>query len=150
MSKITVLLVAVLLGAVLTCVHAEIVNSDLALAKDSARNISLSEQISQLLDLFNTNRLSEHWPSITDMLSPNCSRDMEQYLQGLAEHAIWAMKSTFGHFLFECPTKLYLCWWIGTHHEYELQWLLNFVSHAYQPPAIYAFVSDDNCYSRQT
>lgn len=63
------------------------------LSRDSARNISLPEQISQMMDFFNANRLAENWSVITGLLSPNCSRDMEQYLQGLSDHAIWAMKS---------------------------------------------------------
>lgn len=77
------------------CANAEIVNSDLVLGKDSARNITLSEQMNQLLDLFNTNRLAESWLSISEMVTSNCSRDMEHYLQGLTDHAMWAMRSKF-------------------------------------------------------
>ena len=87
------LLVAV--SVILSAVHAEvIVNSDVIPQRDAPRNISLTEQIDQILDLFNTRRLADNWPSVSGMLSSNCSWNMEQYLQGLSQHAIWAMKST--------------------------------------------------------
>lgn len=81
--------------------NAEVVNSDLVLAQDTARNITLNEQISQILNLFSTSRLAENWNSVSEVMTRNCSRDMEQYLQGLAEHSIWALKSrSKQHFLF--------------------------------------------------
>lgn len=108
MSSQRSVLLVVMVTVLVAVVSAEIVNSDLALPKEISgpRNVSVSEQISQLLDLFNTNRLAENWFSISDMLSPNCSRDMEQYLQGLAEHAVWAMKSTCGPLI---ELMCYLC-----------------------------------------
>lgn len=89
----------VLVLSLCLCASATIVNSDLGVPRDNAGNISTSEQISQILDLFNTNRLAENWITISEVVSPNCSRDMESYLQGLTEHSRWAMKSKL-HLLF--------------------------------------------------
>lgn len=86
----------VLITALVACtaVNGEIVTSGLLdNEKESGRNITLSDQINQLLDLFSPHRLSESWLNIKDMLNTNCSRDVEHYLEGLSEHKLWAMKS---------------------------------------------------------
>lgn len=87
-------LLALVVMALAALSNAEIVTSEVVMPKENSRNISLSEPISQLLDLFSTTRLANNWSSINDMLSRNCSSDMELYLQGLSDHVIWAMKST--------------------------------------------------------
>lgn len=89
------LIVAVLLALLTNLSSAEIVNSDLVIPKDNGRNISLSDQMKVLLDYFNNQRLVDNWLTISEKLSPNCSLDMEHYLQGLSEHAMWALKSAF-------------------------------------------------------
>lgn len=88
---VAVVLVALCSSSLISVTGEIVVASDLT--RDSARNFSLPEQISQMMDFFNANRLAENWLTISDILSANCSRNMEQYLQGLADHAIWAMKS---------------------------------------------------------
>lgn len=134
-SQRSVLLV--MMTVLVAVVSAEIVNSDLALPKEISsgpRNVSVSEQISQLLDLFNTNRLAENWFSISDMLSPNCSRDMEQYLQGLAEHAVWAMKSTCGPLNKFMLVNVCNHWPLSTRMCFECYYYSMIVDHAYHPP----------------
>lgn len=58
-----------------------------------ARNLSLSHQITQMLDFFNVERVANSWVQINSQLSRNCSQDMEKYFQGLSDQQLWALKS---------------------------------------------------------
>lgn len=87
-------LVCMALG-VISFVCSEVVTNDDLIVDGGSRNFSLTEQITQRLDFFNVHRLAENWLVINDLLGPNCSRNMMQYLQGLQEHTAWAMKSKF-------------------------------------------------------
>lgn len=92
-----VAIILVVLVCQLPIANSEIVSSDTAAGTlGSVQNITLPEQINQMLDFFSARKLAENWMVISDVLTRNCSNDMESYLQGLSEHAIWAMKSEFG------------------------------------------------------
>lgn len=93
MGKGLVVVITALVALCTVSVNGEIVTSELNNDKENGRNVTLSDQINQLLDIFNPTRLSENWLNIKDMLSQNCSQDVEHYLNGLSDHKLWAMKS---------------------------------------------------------
>lgn len=50
-------------------------------------------RISNILDVFNIERIGTEWDAVSREISANCSTDMIEYLQGLQTSKIWAVKS---------------------------------------------------------
>jgi hypothetical protein len=60
----------------------------------SKSEISLNQTIN-LADLFDVQRIALVLKNVQLNLNQNCSRDMSEYLKGLKENKIWALKSEF-------------------------------------------------------
>lgn len=61
--------------------------------KDLVRNFYNLTRIEDLLDLFSMNEIGAQWKQIHDKVNPICARNMIEYLSGLEQRTIWAIKS---------------------------------------------------------
>lgn len=66
-------------------------NSSMAPVKDFDNLLLINE----LLDLFNLGSVGRQWSELSQRLTPNCSRDMTDYLYGLESRKLWAIKSKY-------------------------------------------------------
>lgn len=61
--------------------------------KDLVRNFYNLTRIEDLLDLYNINEIGAQWKQIHDKVNPICAQNMMEYLDGLEQRTIWAIKS---------------------------------------------------------
>lgn len=74
--------------------------SRINLSKDSlVRNYENLTRIEEILELFSVDVIGSQWTNIHKRLSTVCARNMMEYLSGLEQKEIWAIKS-----------KLFKCW----------------------------------------
>jgi hypothetical protein len=52
-------------------------------------------RINDLLSVFNIREIGLKWPQIHNRLSSECESDMTEYLDGLSQEVLWALKSEF-------------------------------------------------------
>lgn len=62
------------------------------------RNYENLTRIEEILELFSVDVIGSHWTQIHKRLSTVCARNMMEYLSGLEQKEIWAIKSK----LFKC------------------------------------------------
>lgn len=58
-----------------------------------ARNYANITRLEDILNLFNINKIGSSWKELSTQVTRECSRDMTEYLDGLEEKKIWALKS---------------------------------------------------------
>ena len=63
------------------------------------KNFQNLTRIEDLLDLFSIEEIGAQWTRLHDKLSPACSVDMLQYLSGLEQRKLWALKSECNFFI---------------------------------------------------
>jgi hypothetical protein len=57
------------------------------------RNYANITRLGDILNLFDINKVGASWKEVNLLVNRNCARDMSQYLDGLEEKRIWALKS---------------------------------------------------------
>ena len=63
------------------------------------RNYANLTRIEDILELFSVEVIGSQWKQIYSKLNSNCANDMMEYLSGLEEKEIWAIKSKLFKFL---------------------------------------------------
>lgn len=59
------------------------------------KNYANITRLGDILNLFSINKIGSSWKEVSLQLSRKCARDMTEYLNGLEEKKIWALKSMF-------------------------------------------------------
>lgn len=68
-------------------------NLDSNLFVEDIRNFSSIVRINEILNIFSIQEIGYQWSKINGKISDACSRDMMEYLKGLENGDVWAMKS---------------------------------------------------------
>lgn len=96
MIKIMLIIIAAQI-VVLTvkCVNSQSTLEDKSELKEnpSIRNYENLTQVDQILDLFSIGEIGLAWTQLYKRLSTPCAQNMMEYLSGLEQKEIWAMKS---------------------------------------------------------
>jgi hypothetical protein len=61
--------------------------------KHEVRNYANLTRLEDILNLFNIDKIGSSWKELNTHVNRECSRDMTEYLNGLEEKKIWALKS---------------------------------------------------------
>lgn len=60
-----------------------------------AKNYANLTRLGDILNLFSINKIAAAWKEVNLKLDKKCAREMTEYLNGLEEKKIWALKSEF-------------------------------------------------------
>lgn len=64
----------------------------------AADNFSSIVRLEDVLVIFDLKEIAASWPKIRHELRSSCQHDMNEYLRGLQQHKMWAIKSKFRYF----------------------------------------------------
>lgn len=86
--------VITIIFALLVSAHAKSENvRNLKHDENLVRNYLNITRLEDILNLFNINKIGASWKELNVQLNRECARDMTDYLDGLEERKIWALKS---------------------------------------------------------
>lgn len=61
--------------------------------ESTAENFTNLVRLEDVLVIFDLNEIAANWPKVRHDLRSNCQLDMNEYLRGLQQHKMWAIKS---------------------------------------------------------
>lgn len=93
-SKTKVLAIFLLVTIRANCQSVEIEKNNLI---ENFENIT---RIEQILTVFDLNQIAAKWTSVHKTLNQKCRNEMMEYLEGVRNRKIWAMKSKLNKFFF--------------------------------------------------
>lgn len=83
--------VIAIIFALVISVHAK--SENVRNIKHEVRNYANLTRLEDILNLFNIDKIGSSWKELNAQVGRECSRDMTEYLNGLEEKKIWALKS---------------------------------------------------------
>lgn len=73
--------------------------------ESTADNFTNLVRLEDVLVIFDLDEIATNWPKIRHDLRSNCQHDMNEYLRGLQQHKMWAIKSKLK---FQCFVFLFV------------------------------------------